>query len=162
MIILSTLIGFLSSALPELFNFFKDRSDKKQEAALLTLQMQHDKDMAQFGHKAKLAEIELQADIAESKYLGKRVTESKVGNPVIDALSGSVRPVITYLFFMLYASVKVAQFHMAIDSTLPWQVSVSYAQAIVSIWTPDDMALFASIVTFWFGNRTFNKMRGLR
>lgn len=156
MIILSTLIGFLTSALPDLFKFFQDKQDKKHEIILLQMQMEH----AKQGHQQKLAEIELQADIADSKAVGKRVQESLVGVGWVDALSGSVRPVITYLFFGLYAVVKVAQYKLLVEPQLPWQEGVSQAQAIVAIWTPDDMALFAAIVTFWFGGRMFKKMRG--
>lgn len=156
MVILSTLIGFLSSALPDIFRFFQDKQDKKHEIVLLEMQMEH----AKQGHAQKLAEIELQADIADSKAVGARVKQSLVGIRWIDALSGSVRPIITYLFFAMYAAVKVAQYHLLIEPSMPWQEPVSHAQALVTIWTPDDMALFAAIITFWFGNRTFNKLRG--
>ena len=51
-------------------------------------------------------------------------------------------------------SVKVAQFVLLQtngDGTAP---------AIMSMWGEEDWAVWAAIVTFWFGNRTFNKERG--
>lgn len=156
MIILSALLGIAGAALPEIIGIFKDRQDKKHEVQLLQMQMEH----AKQGHQQKLAEIELQADIADSKAVGNRVKQSLVGITWIDALSGSVRPIVTYLFFGMYCIVKVAQYKLLIAPGLPWQEGVTHAQALIAIWTPDDMALFAAILTFWFGNRTFHKMRG--
>ena len=156
MIILSTLVGFLSSALPDFFRFLQDGRDKKHEKDLLLLQMEHQKQ----GHQAKLAEIELQADIADSSAVGSRVQQSLVNIPWVDAWNGTVRPFYAYAFFILYALVKYSQWVLLISPELPWQEPLTYSQALVSIWTQDDMALFAAIVTFYFGQRSFHKLRG--
>jgi len=61
------------------------------------------------------------------------------------ALNGTVRPVIAYSFFALYASVKAIQF----SANLPWL-----------LWTAEDQAIFAGIISFYFGQRAMSKLRG--
>lgn len=154
--LLSALMGFLAPALPHLLGLFQDKQDKKHELALAQLQMQ----AASQQHTAKLAEIELQADIADSKAVGARVQQSLVGVSWVDAWNGTVRPFYAYAFFIMYATVKIAQYSLLLTPTLPWQEPLTYSAALVAIWGQEDMALFASIVCFYFGNRTFHKMRG--
>jgi hypothetical protein len=156
MVILSTLIGFLTSGIPHFLSFFQDRQDKKHELEMARLQIEAQSKV----QTAKLAEIELKADIADSQAVGARVQQSTVGVKWVDAWNGTVRPFYAYAFFTLYAIVKVAQYQLLLTPSLPWQEPLTYSAALVAIWGEEDMALFASIVTFFFGNRTFHKMRG--
>ncbi len=80
-------------------------------------------------------------------------------NKWVDALAGSVRPTITYLFFLLYALVKWAQFQVLITPSMPWLTALTPAQAMLAIWGEDDMALFTAIIAFWFGQRSLIKFR---
>ena len=61
-------------------------------------------EMQKLGHQQRLEEIEVQADIVESKALYKH--DRPVGVAWVDSLRASVRPVITYAFFLLFAAVK--------------------------------------------------------
>lgn len=79
----------------------------------------------------------------------------------VDALSGSVRPVLTYLFFATYVVVKAAQFNLLLEPALPWQAPLAPAQALVSLWGEEDEAIFAAIISFWFGQRALMKARNL-
>lgn len=110
----------------------------------------------------RLEAIELERDMRESADINQRPDGTgahKTGVIVVDALSGSVRPMITYLFFGLYAWVKLAQYRLLTAPVVPWQTPLSHAEAIVAIWTPDDMAVFSAIIAFWFGSRMFRKSR---
>jgi len=71
----------------------------------------------------------------------------------IDAFNGFVRPFLTLCFFGLYAAVKVGQYFILVTEA-------GAASSITSLWNQEDWAIWAAIVTFWFGNRTFNKERG--
>ena len=77
----------------------------------------------------------------------------------IAAAPDSVRPIITYAFFGLYFLVKCAQFHLLLHPTLPWQVNMTMAQALVSLWTEEDIAIFSAIMAFWFGQRALMKAK---
>ena len=63
--LLGSLLGFVTSAFPDLLGLFRDWQDRKHELAILDRQMEQ---MA-LGHQQRLEEIEVQADIAESKAL---------------------------------------------------------------------------------------------
>jgi len=134
---LASLFGFLSSMLPELVAFFKDRADREHELKILELQMRQQRE----GQQARLEEIRTQGDAATSRALYK-TWYSGIG--WVDALNGTVRPVIAYAFFLLYAMVKIMQLH----SGLPWL-----------LWTEEDQAIFAGIISFYYGQRAFGKVR---
>jgi hypothetical protein len=98
--LLGSLLGFISATFPSLLKLWQDKSDKQHEITLLKMQMEQ---QAQ-GHTERLDEINAQADISESAALYKTYT---TGVDWVDALNGTVRPVIAYAFFVLYASVKL-------------------------------------------------------
>jgi hypothetical protein len=135
--LLGSLLGFFGAAFPDFLKFWKDVSDKKHEITLLKMQMEF---QAQ-GHDQRLEEINTNADIAESQALYRTYT---TGIRWVDALNGTVRPVIAYSFFALYAVVKGMQF----SADLPWL-----------LWTEDDQAIFAGIISFYFGQRAMSKLR---
>ena len=77
----------------------------------------------------------------------------KTGVRWADALSGSVRPVITYWFMALYCAAKTAAFVAAIEGGADWGV------AIVHAWTEADQALWAGVLNFRFIGRVFDRVR---
>ena len=94
--ILSALLGFFSSFVPEIFYFLKDRKDKEHELKLIDRQVEALKN----GHSSRLEEIQIKADSEESKYLYQYAGMQMVGigsnnNHWINILSASVRPTIT-------------------------------------------------------------------
>jgi hypothetical protein len=111
--LLGSALGFLTSLFPDLLKLFRESQDRKHELAIMDRQME----MQRAGHQQRLEEINVQADIAESQALYK--TLAQTGVRWVDALAGSVRPVITYAFF----------------------------------------ALFAAVMSFWFGARSMAKLR---
>ena len=143
-------IGLLSSALPELFGFFKQKQDDKQELAILSLQMKRD----EAAHGFKIEEISAEADIREIEALHREFAQRKATYRWIEALISSVRPVITYSFFALYAAVKASQIKLALAA-----VGGDLAVALNAAWHQEDMALFATIMAFWFGHRAMRHFR---
>jgi len=107
------------------------------------------------GHNQRLEEIEVQADIAESKALYKH--DARVGIGWVDGLRASVRPIITYAFFMLFAAVKGSGLYMLIVVE-----GLLIAEALPRIWDEETQALFAAVMSFWFGSRALSKFRGRR
>lgn len=70
-----------------------------------------------------------------------------------DALSTSVRPVITYWFMALYCAAKTAAIVGAVDAGVEW------IPAIQAAWTDADQALWAGVLNFWFLGRVFDRVR---
>jgi len=70
-----------------------------------------------------------------------------------DALSISVRPVITYWFMALYCAAKTAAFVGALT------VGAGWSAAVLQAWTEADQALWAGVLNFWFLGRVFDRVR---
>ena len=102
--IIGTVIGFLGSLVPNLLKLWQDKRDKEHELKLLEIQIERER----LGHTQRMEEINIEADISETKALYQ--TLKPVGVKWVDALIGTVRPVITYSFFALYAVVKYWQY----------------------------------------------------
>ena len=150
--LLSTLLGFLGAGIPELIKGYNAKQERKHELDVMALQIEAQK----AGHVQRLEEINVQGDIEESKALYQAsqipVTGVRWADAAIALYNSSVRPTLTYAFFAMYAIVKIGMVRSAVD--------VSWLVAFQNAWTESDMALFATIVGFWFGQRSLAKMRG--
>ncbi|NRP15017.1 hypothetical protein [Marinobacterium sp. xm-a-152] len=71
----------------------------------------------------------------------------------VDALSSSVRPVITYWFMALYCATKLSLLTIALNNGQ--EISTSIANS----WTDSDQALWAGVLNFWFLGRVFDKLK---
>lgn len=161
---IGAILGFFSSIVPDIFKIFQDRSDRIHELRLLDMQLQS----SQQGHVHKLEEVNAHADISETKAIYKTFYS---GIGWVDALNGTVRPVLAYAFFIFYAFVKVAIIismimhdvplvfvSEAIEGGLPWQ-QIATIKANPYIWTDSDNALLGAIIAFFFGQRAMQKIR---
>ena len=145
--LLGTLLGFGTSFLPKVMDYFQDRSDKKHELQVMEVQIRQQKELA----IQKLEMVNVEADIREVEALQKSMQPT--GVKWIDGLRGSVRPVITYSFFMLFVFVEVSAY-----LSLTAQ-GVSGLDAVDAVWDEDTKALFAAVIAFWFGGRAINRAR---
>lgn len=145
--LVSTLIGFLGAMVPEAFSLLRERSDRRFEREMLEMQLRQ---QAQASSE-RLEEVRSRSDVLEARAL---YTTWKSGVEWVDALNGSVRPVLAYAFFLLYASTKLLQWQTLADGApLPWQIQ----SLIQSLWGEEDQAIFAGIISFYFGQRAFQK-----
>jgi hypothetical protein len=143
--LLGSLLGFAGSLLPDVFSMLRDRKDKTHELAILSKQME----FMEKGHHNRIAEINAMADAGESQYIYKFAAKS--GNAAIEALTTSVRPVLSYAFFSLYAYIKIASFFIL------HRYNNDIALSIVQVWSEEDQTIFCAIIAFWFGHRAFRR-----
>lgn len=142
----ASIAGFISSIFPEIFKLLNDRNDKKQELAIMQLQIE----AAKINGIQRMDEIGVKADMTELKEL---MGTYSTGVKWVDAFNGTVRPVLTYSFFVLYAVVKYLQYSV-IGSSAPMY------QYLDVLWNTEDQAIFAGIISFYFGQRAMGKIRG--
>ena len=145
--LLGSVLGFGTSFLPKVIDFFQDKSDKKHELAVMEVQIRQQKELAD----QKLEAINVNADIREIESLHKSMQPT--GVKFIDGLRGSVRPVITYAFFGLFVFVEVSAY-LALTAQ-----GISALDAAQVTFDEDTKALFAAVISFWFGGRAIQKMR---
>ena len=68
----------------------------------------------------------------------------------------AVRPVITYAFFILFAVIEITLLMEALEK------GTDFAEAINLLWDEDTKAIFAAIISFWFGSRAIDKARRIK
>ena len=143
--LLGSLLGFGSSFLPEVLNFFKAGQEHKQKMESMKLEME----LMSKRSELQLNMLDKQAGIKETEGLYKH--DSIDAGGFVNALRGSVRPVITYAFFGLFVAVQIVIMVKVMNEGGNW------AAAVTLMWTAETSGLFAAIMSFWFGNRAVSK-----
>lgn len=168
--LLSTLISFLMGGLPRLLDFFQDRSDKSHELKLAQLQTERELQMLEKGYaaQAKVEEIRLDqiqtqaaaqtqqtlihAQQAEMQAIYAHDMSLNEGTSRwMKNLRASVRPVITYGFFLLLVAIDIGLFAYG------WTQGADFKALASLLWDDEVQALFAAIISFHFGGRAFGK-----
>ena len=135
--LIASIAGFLGSMLPEGIKIIRERDQRKYNLELIKLQMEK----STVDTQNKSNQLNLQADISEQQELYRTY---KSGVHWVDALNGSVRPVVAYSFFILYAFMKI--FFMINSGASPW-----------TIWGDEDQVIFTAVISFYFGQRAMRK-----
>ena len=147
--LLGTLIGFGTSIVPEILGYFKQREAKQQELAMLEAKAKYAEKLSEL----KVKELDAQADIVESQSIYQHDNNLDSGS-FVNALRGSVRPIITYAFFVLFAAVKATALVAMMNNE-----GVDLSTGLLAIWDSETQAIFSAIIAFWFGNRAMSKAR---
>jgi len=137
--------GFFTSFMPKLLGYFEKKRDQDHELVLMDKQLEQRKVIGE----QQLQMTHVEADIRESEALLKHDSALvKGGSQWVKTLAASVRPILAYLFFIEFF---VLTFMMALDA-----ITIQLYQAI---WNDPMQAIFASVVSFYYGSRTFNRMQ---
>ena len=146
MTLLGSLLGFGTSFLPEILNYFKRGQEQKHELQRMQMEMELMAKRSEF----KIQELDKEAEIKETEGLYQHDNVDAGG--IINALRGSGRPIITYAFFSLFVTIKVTALISLMG--LP---EMELNMALNMIWDDQTAGLFAAIMSFWFGNRAVSK-----
>lgn len=139
--LLGSIVGFFSSSLPSILGYFQDKSDKKHELQIMKAQAE-----------IKLDQTAIEANIREIEAIHKEhASVVRKASKFFINLSSSVRPIVTYLFVIEWCIITYAIAFLLIE-----QDGVTI-KALKQILDQDFMAIFAAIISFWFGGRQFNK-----
>ena len=157
--LISSLMGFAAGGLPKVLDFVQDRGDKKHELALMAMQREREIALAKEGFIAqarveeiKTEQIAMQTQAQEKLAMWKH--DMKIGEGAstwVINLRASVRPVVTYLFVGLLIVVDVAGIWYA------YSTGVAFSVAMDMVFSDDEMAILAAIISFWFGSQAFSK-----
>lgn len=145
--LLSPFLGIIGSLLPSIVRIFERKQEIQYELELNKIKMEAAVQNAQI----QIAIEDAKADVADAQSV--RSYDNNVdGGRFINALRASIRPVITYVFFALFVAVKVAAAWVMIAN------GQSIPEMLQAVWDQDTMALFGTIIAFWFGTRVLEKM----
>ena len=153
--LLGGLLGGAFRLAPEILKWLDRQGERGHELAMQDKALEFEK----LRGAQRMAEIGAAAESAWNTGAIEALKEAVAaqGRPSgvgwADALSASVRPVITYWFMGLYCAAKTAAFIGALTT------GVSWGEAILHAWTQADQALWAGVLNFWFLGRVFDRVR---
>ena len=146
MTLLGSLLGFGTSFLPEILNYFKKSQENKHGLQKMQMQME----LMTKKSELNIAELDKEAEIKETEGLYQHDNVDAGG--FINALRGSVRPIITYAFFSLFVAIKITALLSLMNES-----GMALNMALDTVWDDQTAGLFAAIMSFWFGNRAVSK-----
>ena len=141
--LVGSILGFGTSFLPKVLGYFEEKRDQKHELQMMDKQLEQ---QLQIG-KQKMQMMDIDADIRETEALHKEHASitSKSSQWCVN-LSASVRPIITYCLFIEFAI-------LTLSVNMDWITAQQYTM----IWNDEFQAVWAAVVSFWFGQRSFNR-----
>lgn len=147
--VIGSLLGFASSTAPAIADHFKNKSNQKFELEKMKVAAE----LRKQGYDFELKAHEAQAQDKEHERLVQHDISINQGAGFISALQKSVRPVITYCFFGLFLAIEITLLREALKS------GMEVAEALMVLWDEDTKAIFAAIISFWFGSRAIEKAK---
>ena len=153
--LLGGLLGGAFRLAPEVLKWLDRNGERSHELSMQDKALEFEK----LRGAQRMGEIGASADAAwntgaiEALRDAVRGQGEKTGVAWADALSSSVRPVITYWFMALYCAAKTAAFVAAVTAGAGWGAAILHA------WTEADQALWAGVLNFWFLGRVFDRVR---
>jgi hypothetical protein len=145
------LFGGILRLAPEVFKLFDKKNERAHELRMVEAEME----FAKIRGEIAMRQVEAQMTMAEMDTMAQAFKEqsetAKNAGWFVSAISALVRPMVTYAFLALYASVKIASFLIAIEQNGNWK------EVLVTMWGADDLAVFNMIISFWFVGRVYER-----
>lgn len=152
--IIETLLGTVFGGAARLGQEFMSLKDKKDERAheLAMFDKQIEADKLKSSQQIALVEANLGPAEINALIEATKAQAMKTGIAWVDAISSLMRPTITFWWvIVLYTLALYAEFSVLVVS------GESYINAILNLWGPDEKAIVASIISFWFVDRSLRK-----
>lgn len=144
--LLSPFLGIVGSLLPSIVRIFERKQEIKYELELSKIKIDAAERQADLTYN-----IEMVKGDAQSRQSALDHDKSLDGGIFINALRASVRPVVTYVFFITFLAVKISAAYVMLLT------GQSVPAMLDAVWDVETMALFSTIIAFWFGSRTIEK-----
>lgn len=157
--LLSGILGFATSGLPSLLSFFQQKGDQKHEQEMAKLDIQRTLELAKAGYQSQERVEEFKTDQVEMQTYSEERTSlynhdieiGKGASQWIINLRASVRPVVTYVFIFILLVIDIGGLIWAIN------IGADFHEAMKTIFDTEQLAIFSSIIGFWFGSRHWKK-----
>ena len=152
--LIGTLLGGVFRLLPEVLKWLDRKDERSHELSMFDKQLAADRARADAQQQALQTQSDMVMGQAELTAMIAATTAQSVKSGVkwVDALSSLMRPLITFWWvIVLYSTALVARFWVLV------QAGTSNMDAIVLLWGADEKAIVASIISFWFIDRSLRK-----
>lgn len=153
------LLGLVFGGVSRLTQHWLDLKDKDKERSHEAVMYDKQIELAdkRFAHDSDLrrmdaAAAETAADFnALQAAILSQAAEAKAAGGWVAKLSASVRPAVTLWLLALYTFAKVCTLFLSIKAGVP------FAEAARAAYTEFDGTLLASVMSFWFADRSLRK-----
>lgn len=152
--LVGTLLGGAFRMAPELLKWLDRKGERAHELSMFDKQLAADKMRADAQQKLEQLQSDTVRDTAElaAMIAATNAQAVKSGVKWVDGLSALMRPLITFWWVVvLYSTALVARFWVLVQQGTP------NVDAIVMLWGVDEKAIVASIISFWFVDRSLRK-----
>lgn len=144
--LIATLLGGVTSLLPNILQFFQKKQELQHELDKTRLEM----DKMRLASELEINIANVNADIGEANAV--HANDAAIdGGKFINALRASVRPVLTYAFFLLFLAIKGSALYTLMSANIP------FVSSLPLLWDVDTSAIFGAIIGFWFSSRALEK-----
>ena len=154
---LETLLGGVFGGVlrlaPEALKFFDRKNERGHELAMLDAEMRFAQVRGEIAMRQTEADMTIHELDAISEAFKEQSATARAAGKWVAAISALVRPFVTYLFVLAYASVKLAGFLIALEQGGEWKA------VLTTMWNVDDMAVLNMILSFWFVGRVYERTR---
>ena len=147
--LLGSVLGFGGSVVPAITDHFKTKANNKFELA--KMEKMAELRAAGFDHEMRMFETQA-ADNEHARLIEHDISINQ-GTGFIAGLQKSVRPIITYCFFGFFLFYKTVLVMEALGS------GQTLSDISDVIWDEQSQAIFAAIISFWFGSRAIEKSK---
>ena len=157
--VLGGAVGGLFRLAPEVLKWLDRKNERGHELAMFQKQLDADKLRAELAMQQTQLEGQIVLDgkglDAFTEAVRGQAAMAAAAGGWVAALSASVRPVLTYYWCIgLYTAALTAQFVTLLHG------GAAAVDAILSLWGPDEKAIVASMITFWFLDRVMKHQGG--
>jgi hypothetical protein len=155
--ILSIVFGGVLRLVPELFRLWDKQKERDHEYKMFDLQLEADKLRSKLRIDELKEATEAASVTAEMAAMQEafKFQNAPTGFKLLDWLNSSVRPILTYWWcIVMYTVYKIILIDAALKSGSTMEVIAS------TLMTEFDLAVVASIIGFWFVDRSIRRFRG--
>ena len=135
--LIGSALGLAGSFVPKIFQYLENKQNHAQEMDRLRLSAE----LQSQQHRADMQVMDAQADIAQQQALYRHDASFKQASPWVDNIRALVRPILTFGSLALYGG-------LLCFADAPMLASSAFMGL---------EAMCATVWTFWFGNRAFNR-----
>lgn len=149
--LIGAVLGFLAAMVPEVIIMLKERFQHQRQLEEKDQQLIAAREGFEHALSSQNDIIAAQSKQIERLTLLAQEASSNIGvkdMPLLAFLRASVRPMITYSFFGLFAFIKMYAMYVAFRVQ-----GASVEDMLPVLWDANTESLFAAVITFWFGSR---------
>ena len=137
--IISTALGFGTSFIPKVLDTYQDSKDKKHELEVMKLQIEREEKLQSQKAEAMLLQAEIQRETALLDHDAKSAAHASTW---VNNMRSSVRPIITYLFFLLFFFVEGVAVYVVLRD------GGDVTTVANTLWSEETQSIFAAIIAF--------------